>query len=285
VAIIDENDIWAVGEIYLLDSAGVPDPTRYNLAVWDGNNWEIKRIPYFYQGQSFYNPIQSIFAFGANDIWFCGNGVIHWDGNQYNPVPIPTNVWGSYQMNKIWGTSSNDLYIVGNGGNIAHYQNGQWSKIESETTTTIQDIWGVENLILCAVSNVASPGDRKILEINSNQITEFLWNTDRRVQSIWFKNKYAIYTSGGGVFSLKDGLHWNEITEIPLYYSESIRGENYNNIWVTGDFGLLAHYNGFTWKVFNGPVADIYYACAVKRNTTVIVGTKGGKAIISQAYH
>jgi len=77
VAIIDENNIWAVGEIYLLDSLGQPDLNRYNLAVWDGNNWEVRRAPYYYQRQPLYHPIQSIFAFSINDIWFCGNGAIH----------------------------------------------------------------------------------------------------------------------------------------------------------------------------------------------------------------
>ncbi len=31
VAIIDENNIWAVGDIYMNDSLGNPDPNRYNL--------------------------------------------------------------------------------------------------------------------------------------------------------------------------------------------------------------------------------------------------------------
>ena len=31
IAIIDENNIWAVGEIYMKDSLGNPDPTFYNL--------------------------------------------------------------------------------------------------------------------------------------------------------------------------------------------------------------------------------------------------------------
>ena len=286
VAIIDENNIWAVGEIYLLDSTGVPDPNAYNAVHWDGNQWELKRIRTNACGGVVYPPIQAIFAFSADDILFAhiDGSITHYDGIAFrNDCSLITQLNGS--ANKIWGTSRYDYYAVSGNGFIAHYQNGQWSRIESGTTTTIQDIWGSENLILCAVSNVASPGDRKILEVTSNQVTDFLWNTDRRVHSIWFKNKYAIYTSGGGVFSLKDGIHWNEITEIPLYYSESIRGENYNNIWVTGDFGLLAHYNGFTWKVFNGPAADIYYACAVKGNTTIFVGTKGGKAIVSQAYN
>ena len=37
VAIINENDIWAVGEIYMNDSLGNPDPACYNAVHWDGS--------------------------------------------------------------------------------------------------------------------------------------------------------------------------------------------------------------------------------------------------------
>ncbi len=36
VAIIDENNIWAVGEIYMNDSLGNPDPIFITLLQWNG---------------------------------------------------------------------------------------------------------------------------------------------------------------------------------------------------------------------------------------------------------
>ena len=47
VAIINENDIWAVGEMYVYDSTGAP--VLYNAVHWDGSKWELKRIKYFGQ--------------------------------------------------------------------------------------------------------------------------------------------------------------------------------------------------------------------------------------------
>ena len=49
---------------------------------------------------------------------------------------------GYFSMNKIWGSSSNDLYVVGNNGKIAHYNGTSWQRIESGTTLNINDIWG-----------------------------------------------------------------------------------------------------------------------------------------------
>ena len=44
VAIINENNIWAVGEIMIADTSQ-NGYTTYNAVHWDGNDWELLRIP------------------------------------------------------------------------------------------------------------------------------------------------------------------------------------------------------------------------------------------------
>ncbi|MDZ7767256.1 MAG: hypothetical protein U5K00_23050 [Melioribacteraceae bacterium] len=46
VAIIDENNIWAVGAIYLKDSTGANDSKAYNAVHWDGSEWKHSRIQF-----------------------------------------------------------------------------------------------------------------------------------------------------------------------------------------------------------------------------------------------
>ena len=263
VAIIDENNIWAVGEIYMNDSLGQPDSKRYNAIRWNGANWDIIRIPYNYQGTDFYHPIQSTFAFGSNDIWFCGNGVIHWEGKSFIPIAIPTNVWGPYQMNKIWGSSSNDLYVVGNEGNIAHYQNGQWSRITSGTELHINDIWGDYNSekgeyeILCIASNQFINLGQVVLQIKGNNIitinSEGLsWS----LNTMWFIQGRKYFIGGDGLYISKYlGENWTRDNSMPPYYKMGVRGNGMNDIVIVGAFGLLLHFNGITWKNFQ----DITY--------------------------
>ena len=85
VAIINENNIWAVGDIKIADTS-INGYTTYNAVHWDGNDWELKRIPYYFNSQAYYHPIQSVFAFNENDIWFCGNGVMNWDGTNFKSI-------------------------------------------------------------------------------------------------------------------------------------------------------------------------------------------------------
>ena len=142
VAIIDENDIWAVGEIYLLDSLGQPDPLPYNAVHWDGNEWELKRIQTILRGNLVTVPLTGIFAFSSNDIWMVGSLPIHGDGQNWIMYDVRSTVDPSLSLSKAWGSSTNDMYFVGNSGSIAHYQNGQWSRIESGTDMSLVDMVG-----------------------------------------------------------------------------------------------------------------------------------------------
>jgi hypothetical protein len=96
VAVIDANNIWAVGEIYMDDSTGRADPTPYNAVHWDGNNWELKRIKTNACGGVVYPPIISIFAFSADDILFA-----HIDGSisYYNGIEFTNDCSLITQLN------------------------------------------------------------------------------------------------------------------------------------------------------------------------------------------
>ena len=167
VTIIDENNIWAVGEIQIADTSQ-NGYTTYNAVHWDGSDWELKRIPYYSNGQNYYSGIKAILAFSENDIWFGTGNMIRWNGTQFNSVYVGMGM----TINKIWGTSSNDLYIVGTNGQIAHFNGQSWQRIESGTTLNINDIWGDYNEkkqeweILAVASNIFSGFEK---ESNSNK--------------------------------------------------------------------------------------------------------------------
>ncbi len=145
VAIIDENNIWAVGEIYMNDSLGNPDSTIYNAVHWNGNIWELKRIKTLFSGNLITVPLDGIFAFSATDIWMVGSLPIHGDGANWTMYDLRSAVDPNLSLTKVWGSRSNDIYFVGRNGSIAHYNGSSWTKIESGTSIDFQDIWGIKN--------------------------------------------------------------------------------------------------------------------------------------------
>ncbi|MCK9426397.1 MAG: glucosyl transferase [Ignavibacteriaceae bacterium] len=285
VAIIDENNIWAVGEIYMKDSLGNTDPHAFNAVHWDGNTWELKRIMFYtICGQTSLTayPAKSIYAFSEKDIWIAMDGDQVARINGTSQISTQCSPW-SFSINKIWGTSSSDLYAVGNGGNIAHYNGTSWKKIESGTTSIINDVWGIEDkvgnsILYCPVSSFFEPGDKKILRITNNKVDSFLWNKDVRLYSAWTAKENFLFVCGEGAFENKFG-YWNQIT-LPAVGMNSVRGNNINDIFIIGDYGFISHFNGVNWKVMSSPNDKGYSKVNVKEDVVVICGQNQGRGII-----
>jgi hypothetical protein len=261
VAIINENNIWAVGEIHTedtdkFDSNGVwVQP--YNAVHWDGSEWELMRI-----ANSGYKR-NVVFAFGENDIWF--DGTIHWDGVKYsvhmNGFPLLPNGDG-WRINSMWGISSKDFYVVGSGGNIAHYNGSSWKKIESGTELDINDIWGDYNEktgnweILCVASDLQYNTNRTVLKINNDDVEKIeTTSISQPLQSLWFKSNRKYYLVGSGIYT-KNSLTesgWDRLSrDISIYFKYKIVAQNMNDLIITCAFNEVLHFNGVSWYSYRG---------------------------------
>jgi hypothetical protein len=289
VAIINENDIWAVGEIYA-DSA--QPSKRFNAVHWDGSHWELKRVPYVYNGQSYYHPLNFAFSFENGEIWFGGNGIVKWNGNSFSNVEIDPNVWGPVAINKMWGSYPDNIFIVGDGGSIAHFNGNSWQKLESGTDLPITDIWGATNpqtdgsFILCTAAEKFSGRHSKIFRIKTdNSILELPWPfTDRDSYSVWFKNSYPIFICGDGVFKLNRLNIYHVYNTLPQFFTNRIRGNEINDIYIAGAFGLMAHCNGIQWWIHPGFISGTFKSLAVKEDLAVAVGEKNHNAYITKLF-
>lgn len=294
VAIINENDIWAVGEIYTKDSYTYDslgnwiDP--YNAIHWDGEKWGLKRIYYNYNGSYLWSPIRTIFAFNENDIWFGTN--LHWNGKTYEQ-PFSSVLTG-WSVNKLFGTSSNDLYAVGNSGNIAHYNGTYWQKIESGTPLNINDIYGSYNNktnkyeILAVASNILSSLDREIIQINNSQANVIdKEGVQGTLSSVWFKPNIKYYVGGGGIYvknKLNESKWKNNPFDVTRYYTYKMRGVEVNDIAAVGGVGEVLHYNGKKWKSYIEEIGlsrGNYYSVTMKENLIIAVGYNSRQAAIT----
>ncbi len=286
VAIINENDIWAVGEIYS-DSAQPWLP--YNAVHWDGNVWELKRITY--NGISW--PIKAILAFSTRDVWF--EAIVRWDGEKFIEIPIP-NILIGYGMNKMWGIQNDNFYIVGSNGLISYHINEYWLKLDSGTELPVKDIWGVSTGSKSEIISVASTqyilNDCKVLSIVQGRVTDLTNNgLPWAISGVWFKPPHHYYIVGDGIFfsgDLNGYSKWIELVDdITGYFTDAIRGNDINDIIIVGAYGEVIHFNGYTWKSYldetfmNGNLNRV----AMKGDLVCAVGRKGDKAYILIGIH
>jgi hypothetical protein len=302
VAVIDENNIWAVGEINIADTS-VNGYTTYNAVHWDGNEWSLKRIffPTVCGSSNLTSyPAKAIFVFGDGKIWISSSGdkiAILENGIQINQFCLASNV--SMSINKIWGKNSSDLYVVGNNGNIAHYNGSPaaagWTRIESGTSLHIYDIWGEQNEngeyeILCVAAEHFVGPERKILSIKNNFVQEISTSNISigSFYGVWFKTDRKYFVVGNGIYTKQNiantdnwiALH-NNLTP---YYAYSIRGTAYNNIFICGSFGESLFFNGSSWTTFRntpGFYDAEFYKADIKENIIVAAGYSGSKGFIA----
>jgi len=304
VTIIDENNIWAVGKIYLNDSLGHSDPNNYNAVHWDGQKWESIKIA-GYGGWA----CRTVLAFSKNNIWF--EGTIKWDGKNYtvhnNGFPLLPNGDG-WMINKMWGTSSNDLYALGNGGNIAYFNGKSWQKMESGTDFSLTDIFGSSNGNIYSAGSKFSEVKGIILRKNQSGQFETMVEGDMvskeelfhpklygSLSSVWVDENNVIYTAGNIMYQFKNN-RWDYVKSLPenyiggnpgTYYRGyigSVRGNASNDIIIAGDRNTLKHFNGIDWQQLGLPYSassDISWgSIAIKGNIVVAVGNQGYKAKI-----
>jgi hypothetical protein len=280
VAIINDTLAYACGEIHLSG-----DPTAYNFARWNGQNWQLLRIQFFdFCGQpsTYPYPARAVFAFGANDVWITsGSQLVRWDGiSQTTPVCIPVSI------NRLWGNSANLVYAVGAIGKIAYFNGSTWTALESGTRTQINDAWGITNPVTgkeevyCPVTSFFTPGDKKILKItNHANVDSIKWEPQRNIFAVWTDRGFPLYTAGSGVFENSRGS-WRE-APLPAIYTNAVRGSTNADVVVAGDLGLVAHFNGVDWHVYPEAYNAQYFSVYIKGNMVALVGERNGRGVIT----
>ncbi len=304
VTIIDENNIWVVGSIRTNEPDTVHNLsyTKYNAAHWDGSEWEFIKI----QPQGYVQPLQCIYYFNENDIWFGQGGLpIQWNGLEYYMyTPANGEHPGQPSIESIWGTSSSNIYFAGRNGSIVHYDGSSFTRMESETNADLKDIWGVTD---------DETGEVIIWACGFEQLNETVILRYKENQWIrWYSNPYNEYIDlnldkiSGPVVSLwtNDADYLWAITYWGLYqvsanapfdfirypdqnawggYINRIRGNNSNDILFAGYQSSVWHYNGSSLSKMDGLTGDMaIYDIAMSDDIIYLCGEdyQTGRAIV-----
>jgi hypothetical protein len=293
VSIINDTCVWAVGSIIAPDSAGGV-PRLHNAAKWDGGQWTLQTISYLYQGNLGSEALRAIDAFSQTDIWVAGSDAYHWNGATWQQANLNSAIFHG-DINKFWGTSSSDLYIVGTNGSLAHYDGTDWKKIDAGTTLDFQDIWGAKNSrsgeteIIAAASNWSDTTgyQRDIIKISGSTTTSI---SDSGIyltmHTVWFVPGLKYYIAGVRLFANISPIYnapWSVDNESQFssYDKFSMRGNGLNDIVIAGQLGEILHFNGSSWVSYYPAThfSGNYYAVAIRNNLIVAVGDQGVIAI------
>ena len=299
VAIIDENNIWVVGEIYVKNTAGTV--VDYNAARWDGMKWNLVQIPLRAtpspNSSTYPVPLQTIIVFASNEIYVSDGGqIVRYNGTNWGEwshlfTDLYDTTFGG--VNKLWGTSANDFWGVGNKGNIFHFNKTTWTKVSSPTTVNLKDIYGTpdgKQMWACgyysdkrgtyllkkegaASWKIVYDGTTNRIFVRSDSISGALSTvfvpTQNRVMVGTVSGLYLATNQTTGAAK--------RLSFTPDYFPgfpTRLRGNGINDVTLCGAFSFIGHYNGYSWRNYSalrmedGPLRSI----AQKGNTIVAVG-------------
>ncbi len=303
VAILSDTNIWAVGEIQLVEynSLGRRDYSPYGAVHWNGTSWKPIELPTNI-GLTYtqYLTPTGIIAFALDDFWLADGGVHRFNGSEVtqsywiNKFPGNTGILDDGQdAEKLWGISSNNLYAVGRKGGIARFDGSNWQKLSSGTQFDIMDIYGATDsktgeleILALATQLDSMPSQTQLLRIQGTSVS-LVATLPKVYFSLWFIPGEKYYLVGDGIISTNslENPIWNNIPigTITQFEAGGIQGANLNDIFVTGGYLDVAHYNGSTWFDYINEIPGgygSYSSVAVRGNTMVAVGLVNQNAVL-----
>lgn len=293
VSVINENYLWVVGEVFLLDSIGQTDTQVYGAGYWNGSEWKFKKVPLRDYGEPRPEPtpfnLKTIFNLG-NEIYAATSAhIIKYENNSWiEKYFLMKDLNFNGQVLQMYAYNEDNIFCVGRNGTIYHITNSGWNEIVSGTETYLSDIWGIvepidgEQIKYITGLHLQPQDETKLLRMNEQNIVQDLnWDINSDLSSVWTNKSFPIYAGGNQLFTNKTG-GWEQIPDILFqYYITCIRGSALNDIAICGTLGLIGHYNRVEWITFGQIAPDaIFSSIEIKGNTICAVGELGRDAII-----
>jgi hypothetical protein len=135
VAVLSEDDVWAVGVSYVDQEGGENFPLAMH---WDGIAWTIAPVP-----DSFgHEGLLDVEGTSSNDVWAVGLGhdALHWDGSRWTTVPLADPGATHWHVQALSAVGPSDIWAAGNTSSehsgttlVEHWNGERWSVAEQES--------------------------------------------------------------------------------------------------------------------------------------------------------
>jgi hypothetical protein len=147
-------------------------------------------------------------------------------------------------LDGVWGAAPSDVWVVGSGGTIRHWNGVSWSDAASGVTEDLTDVWGSRTDDVWAVGAAGT-----ILHWDGVSWTSVDHGSTNDLRGVWGSGADDVWAVGAG----STILHWNGANWSPTPNGANgdfadVSGTGPNDAWVVGQGGALSHWDGSTWS-------------------------------------
>ncbi|MEW6141817.1 MAG: C1 family peptidase [Chloroflexota bacterium] len=205
------------------------------------------------------NPLTQ--GYGLQAVWGSSSSNVFAVGQHGTIVHYNGTAWSAMtsgtiaDLTGVWGSSASDVFAVGSGGTILHYDGTAWSAMTSGTTQNLNGIWGSSSTNVFAVGNGGV-----ILRYNGTSWTTMtsgaIWYD---FNSVWGSSASDVFAVGySGKIYHYDGSVWSAMTSGTESFLYGVWGNSASDVFAVGGAGTILHYNGNTWSVMTSGTGLIY---------------------------
>ncbi len=188
-----------------------------------------------------------IFVVGGDPNDETSGGVIwHFDGFAWSVVDLsavlPSGVPTLY---KVWGRSSDDVYVVGRSGTILHFDGERWERVPTESQRPLFTVHGEGDLV------VASGGfaDGVLLELEGGRFADRAMPGTPQMNGVFVRAPMAAAVGVAGSLALRTERGW-ELVDTRLNTSRDFHAG-----WIDPEGGLWAVGGDLSVALTSGMVA------------------------------
>ncbi len=221
------TDIWAVG--------------AYGAAYhFDGTQWTSIPNPRGIELTDVWEPIYYVTYATENSLY--GSTLLRYAGQGWIPQDIPTTT----PLFSIWGTGTDNIFVVGAEGNILHYNGASWSKMSTPTTETLLDVWGFAGGPVFVVGTNGT-----ILQLSGNTWNQMPYPLSigtsgeplPTLRAIWGTGPTDVLVCGDGTLNNRamlyfDGSDWHQCDDEPMD-AYGIWGSSTDDVFLVGFEGIF----------------------------------------------
>lgn len=188
--------------------------------------------------------------------------------------PITTTFLG------IWGSGASDIWVVGEGGFIMHWNGSAWSTVASGTTEHLLSVFGISSSDVWAVGSAGT-----IVHWNGATWSTVASSTTQSLHGVWGSGTSDVWAVGdSGTIVHWNGATWAAATSPTTQHLTGIYGNGASDIVACGQNGVILNYLGASWAYdAQNQQGGTMFTCVFALNTgNVYIGSSSWQFFLSR---
>jgi len=252
----------SLGDALEISRVVASDPRHVYLqigpSIWwnEGDDWSLLTTCEGFSG--------GLWSGGPNDLWYVRFNAYHFDGSFWTrhayplpPCPLPPPwacTWSG--LNGVWDSSPADVFAVGPGGTIVHYDGSTWSWQPAGTERELQGVWGSGPADVFAVGEAGT-----ILHYDGSAWSAQESGVSVHLTKIWGSGPADVYVLGQENTVLRyDGIGWSAMPLPATLSMQGIAGLGPGKPVLVGSAGAILQYDSGEWSSPVGPTSNLLHA-------------------------